>query len=268
MKLKKDYSMNFNVVDIGSANYECIEVPWGLTAVQEAAFWRKRGSNNKTKSWLPPFYHTKYHYTIMPKYNFASCLIQKNMATVQVSTYCYLENPAEFHAQNKSIQSMWWGDSLCTSYRPRHFLNGTQFADLLSNGTKFFAVIRDPFDRFVSGYVDKCINEVGWLNEVQRCFGCLDDLRCFLDAVYRLLVDYQAGKINRMTNMAEYYITHFAPQTWYCDFEHHKNDYTFIIYHGGVNGSERTAAEFDQMYASSNVPKEQRDYIQSEMLRT
>ncbi|VDL78478.1 unnamed protein product [Nippostrongylus brasiliensis] len=103
----------------------------------------------------------------MPKYKLASCLIQKNMATVQVSTYCYLENPAEFHAQNKSIQSMWWGDS-----------------------------------------------EVGWLNEIQRCFGCLDDLRCFLDAVYRLLVDYQAGKINRMTNMAEYYITHFAPQTW------------------------------------------------------
>ncbi|WKY07249.1 hypothetical protein Q1695_007018 [Nippostrongylus brasiliensis] len=204
----------------------------------------------------------------MSEYNFASCLIQKNMATIQVSTYCYLKNPAEFHAQNKSIHSVWWGDSLCVGYRARQQMNGTQFANLLSKGTKFFAVIRDPFDRFVSGYVDKCFNELDFdfLNESERCFGCFDDLRCFLDAVYRLLVDYQAGKIAKLTRMAEYYVTHFAPQTWYCDFEHHKNDYTFIVYHGGVNGTEQTAAEFDQMYASSNVPKEQRDYIRSEML--
>ncbi|VDL76295.1 unnamed protein product [Nippostrongylus brasiliensis] len=138
----------------------------------------------------------------MSEYNFASCLIQKNMATIQVSTYCYLKNPAEFHAQNKSIHSVWWGDSLCVGYRARQQMNGTQFANLLSKGTKFFAVIRDPFDRFVSGYVDKCFNELDFdfLNESERCFGCFDDLRCFLDAVYRLLVDYQAGKIAKLTH--------------------------------------------------------------------
>ncbi|VDO84033.1 unnamed protein product [Heligmosomoides polygyrus] len=69
-----------------------------------------------------------------------------------------------------------------------------------------FAVVRHPIDRFLSGYLDKCHR---W-----RCFGCGGDMRCFIEKMHRILIEFSHKTIRR-TRMLRYYVLHFAPQTWF-----------------------------------------------------
>ncbi|KJH47439.1 hypothetical protein DICVIV_06470 [Dictyocaulus viviparus] len=67
--------------------------------------------------------------------------------------------------------------------------------------------------------------------------------------------------------MTRYILHHFAPQSWYCDFKHHKNKYILIKYYTGTNATKRIADEFDSVFLRAEVPSEQRAVIHSEMLK-
>ncbi|KAK5970744.1 hypothetical protein GCK32_020242, partial [Trichostrongylus colubriformis] len=62
-------------------------------------------------------------------------------------------------------------------------------------------------------------------------------------------------------------LRHFAPQTWFCDFKNHKNDYILIKQHMGPNGPRRIAEEYDAVLKRANVPSDLRQIIHSELLK-
>ncbi|VDL63113.1 unnamed protein product [Nippostrongylus brasiliensis] len=113
----------------------------------------------------------------------------------------------------------------------------------------------------------KFFSEVDYWSADERCFGCYEDVRCFAETIHRVLVDLQSGTLTAPTGQAEYYIAHFAPQVWWCHFDFFKRDYTLVTYHRGINGTQETAAEMDEIFAAENVPTEQRTYIHTELLK-
>ncbi|WKY08550.1 hypothetical protein Q1695_007793 [Nippostrongylus brasiliensis] len=248
---------------------EAPAAPAPPNAVEEGVIrWKRRMSNDITPT-IPP--QNRYlddfrkELQISYKYNMASCQIPFNMANILQSTICFLENPAIFLAQNKSISSPSSGDNrLCDNNRAEKQLNSTQLTQMIADETQFFAVIRDPIDRFISGYIDKCLSNIDTFPEGDQCFGCRDDLRCFIRILYRILIEFQSGKPVTITKLWSY-INYFGPQTWFCDFEHRKKRYTLIHYHRGLRAAERIAAQLDKVLTSANVPVDQRAYIRREL---
>ncbi|WKX92412.1 hypothetical protein Q1695_010441 [Nippostrongylus brasiliensis] len=198
---------------------------------------------------------------IVPKYRLGVCEIQKNMATISYSIFCFLNNPNEFRSWNRTISTDYWNVSMCGKFPTRESYDDT--IRVIGPNSTLFTVVRHPFERFLSAYLDKCINSQRFHRDV-RCFGCGTDLRCFVLAIHRVLSLYHRGAI-RKTPMVRIMVRHFAPQTWYCDFQKHKYDYRLIRYHSGPGGKVRVAKEFDEVLASAGVPADLRAVIASEM---
>lgn len=72
-----------------------------------------------------------------------------------------------------------------------------------------FTVTRDPVDRFISGFVDKCVNEKTWLEHPSRCNGCKTNLTCFTEKQYDRLL-----RLSKGANLNSFDDRHFAPQSW------------------------------------------------------
>lgn len=62
----------------------------------------------------PPVNKTIMFFQTAPRYQLATCAIQKNMATIQWTLFCFLKDPAKFVASNRTITSSkkWDGRSL------------------------------------------------------------------------------------------------------------------------------------------------------------
>uniref|UniRef100_A0A0N4Z216 T5orf172 domain-containing protein n=1 Tax=Parastrongyloides trichosuri TaxID=131310 RepID=A0A0N4Z216_PARTI len=85
----------------------------------------------------------------------------------------------------------------------------------------WFAIKRNPLERFISSFVDKCINEVS--NKrfgYEICYGCNSDVRCFVDVQ---LMRARLFMKNPIYIEETYEDRHFMPQSWFCNFEKYKN---------------------------------------------
>uniref|UniRef100_A0AC34FKL1 Sulfotransferase n=1 Tax=Panagrolaimus sp. ES5 TaxID=591445 RepID=A0AC34FKL1_9BILA len=71
---------------------------------------------------------------------------------------------------------------------------------------QLFAIVRDPFERFLSGFVHLCVIDK------YDCYKCKsDNLTCFLENAYQQAINYANGK-----NIIEYHVDgHIFPQNWY-----------------------------------------------------
>ena len=84
-------------------------------------------------------------------------------------------------------------------------------------------VVRDPLERFISGFLDKCRIHKVWLYESKtHCFRCKDDVSCFLKKLDETLRDPKIRVLDMDTH-------HFIPQSWYCEMgKYMTNNYTII----------------------------------------
>ncbi|KAK6043949.1 hypothetical protein COOONC_18546, partial [Cooperia oncophora] len=160
-------------------------------------------------------------------------------------------------------------DKLCDRSFVRN--NISSVVDAVGANSTLFTVIRHPIDRFLSGYVDKCMNELTYYTEKERCFGCRNDIQCFVDILHAVFMQYyeKNGKPTddpELARMYHYYIRHFAPQTWYCEFDKYKNDYIILNYHIGPNSTQRIADDFHKVFKQAHVPDNLLQTIYSEMM--
>ncbi|UMM29796.1 hypothetical protein L5515_011980 [Caenorhabditis briggsae] len=202
---------------------------------------------------VPPFYNYLQDFTISPRYGISLCLLPKVLSTTGTATICYLEDPDKFAADNRTISTETYITRFCErnemkSYNMvKHYLNDN-FENII--------VTRNPYDRFISGFTEKCVNDL----EDDYCHGCGTDMRCFLQKEYRRLM--------RMSMLFPVYTvadTHFAPQTWYCDMRNTLKNSTIVRF--SLQGIEKVKMIDDMLnvFRRRKVPERQLDEIREQL---
>uniref|UniRef100_A0A1I7WCW4 WAPL domain-containing protein n=1 Tax=Heterorhabditis bacteriophora TaxID=37862 RepID=A0A1I7WCW4_HETBA len=93
------------------------------------------------------------------------------------------------------------------------------------NDWKFTVVTREPVDRFLSGFIDRCIR-VG-----DSCAGCGINMTCFLETEYKRALEYAYSEEHSLLK-PRFSIEdlHVFPQNWRCNMETFYGKYEFIRY--------------------------------------
>ncbi|EYB90906.1 hypothetical protein Y032_0212g2229 [Ancylostoma ceylanicum] len=206
---------------------------------------------------IPPFFRFREEYLVAKKYRLATCQIEKVMSTIRGGMFCYLTDSKNFTAHNRKISQEHWGNSFCKRRHIRKDLD--KIYKELGQKTTVFAIVRDPFDRLISGYVDKCMKEAFYTKN--SCYNCTGNFSCFVRNLHmslqkRFALEHIKGSF--------YNDRHFAPQTWYCDFRNHLHDYAIIKYSPGKEDPE-TAAAIDELFEEAGVPSHERETIGREL---
>ncbi|KIH45107.1 hypothetical protein ANCDUO_24857 [Ancylostoma duodenale] len=115
----------------------------------------------KAAACVPPLQDFAYSYRIADRYLLLACAIEKNFSTVLTAIFCFLFDGHGFLEDGRDLTS--------DKYQFRFCANRNEYDSLATIYEKFkfdpnvwdmIAVVRDPFERFVSGFADKCLRQV------------------------------------------------------------------------------------------------------------
>ncbi|KAI6219341.1 hypothetical protein M3Y99_01662500 [Aphelenchoides fujianensis] len=160
-----------------------------------------------------------------PNLRLGACVIQKGLSTVVSSLLCFLRNETAFRAAGRSFDSEYAADQFCPKAEEAGSVAEAKRSNEGGEWT-FFVVVRDPIDRFLSGYVDKCIRNP---TRYRFCNGCGANFTCFVLSEFRRFErQIRAGRLERT-----FEDRHFAPQNWHCDLDREH----FRCYQGTQNHS-------------------------------
>ncbi|PAV55822.1 hypothetical protein WR25_07161 [Diploscapter pachys] len=196
---------------------------------------------------------------ISPKYKIAFCPLQKSLSSILVGMICYLEHEEELK-KIKNINQGWQFEDLCMKEGRSTYLTG-QAAKEFMNGERGgkdylkIAIVRNPVDRFLSGFSDKCSRVMnGKLHKGRDCYECDNSMECILKTLYFRSKLYLNGSLNGHVETKDeipYIDRHLVPQSWSCDFVHHLNDYKIIKYE--AENSTNVLNELFEIFRSRNV---------------
>ncbi|KAE9546995.1 hypothetical protein FO519_009793, partial [Halicephalobus sp. NKZ332] len=143
---------------------------------------------------------------------------------------CFLYDTEKFLANNKTINTEYSDYRFCAGLNEAGSMDAikakknSNYTDENAHLWTHTVVVREPMERFVSGFLDKCIVEKVWLKWKETCFGCKDDLSCFLKRLDKTMIYPNLRKLTMDTH-------HFAPQSWYCEMGTYMyNNYTVLRY--------------------------------------
>ncbi|KAE9547364.1 hypothetical protein FO519_009426 [Halicephalobus sp. NKZ332] len=113
------------------------------------------------------------------------------------------------------------------------------------------ALVRDPVERFVSGFIDKCYFE-------NRCNECGKSLSCFLIEFYEKTM---RSSRNPTGSIEDNYMTrHFFPQNWQCEFSNYMGNYSVIKYSSG-KGKSAFYKDLKKVLSSAKVPESKVEFV-------
>ncbi|CAD5207180.1 unnamed protein product [Bursaphelenchus okinawaensis] len=199
------------------------------------------------------------------KYNIAACIIQKSMSTVLQGMICYLRNEKAFERQKRHINEL-SRDRFCLHKNEDNSMThamerivsqsgvNKRKAERVMRQTKKIVVVREPVERFLSGFVDKCIRKPYTKN---YCNGCKANMTCFILREYdRMLRQGQLTKLSRT-----FEDRHFFPQTWRCDFDKYP-----ISTYEKVHYTTNTSELFNRFkIVLNNIPERSLQFLKNEL---
>ncbi|KAL6742183.1 hypothetical protein Aduo_015360 [Ancylostoma duodenale] len=188
----------------------------------------------------------KHSFKVSKKYDLSICSIPKVMSTFGTSLICFLKNPSKFKALGRRISTEKWATSLCS----KRYVHSNYTLSERELGSIRIAFIREPIDRFLSGFVNKCILKTS--HETDSCYGCGSNLNCFVEEFRKQLWDvYTKNNPNY-----RFLITNtLAPQSWYCDFKEHIHDYVYIRYGNHSNGELGMVSQLHDVLKHAGIPQ-------------
>ncbi|ETN69510.1 hypothetical protein NECAME_05223 [Necator americanus] len=208
---------------------------------------------------VPPFYNYWSVYVTSPPFNFhhqlSTCLVEKTMTTLRSAIMCFLSFHDEFVDRNRTISTESHSTRYC--YKDNTFYNFPDAQASTKGNQTMFSLVRHPIDRFLSGYVNKCIMEAP---KDHRCYGCNENLNCFVERLYETLWEAYNSKMTEY----DFDLAHFAPQTWYCQYRTNLNNYVLVDY---STETEELVRQLDLVYGRAGVPQSYRVVISSEIRR-
>ncbi|CAJ0567592.1 unnamed protein product, partial [Mesorhabditis spiculigera] len=110
-----------------------------------------------------------------------------------------------------------------------------------------YVLVRDPLERFISGFVHKCLRSSA---RGQNCYQCDDNITCLMENQYKSLKKISDTGIVPYLHTVE--DSHFAPQNWNCELQAHYNDYKIFKYsHENIGAILESVFED---FANASVP--------------
>ncbi|CAI5439894.1 unnamed protein product [Caenorhabditis angaria] len=169
---------------------------------------------------IPAFVKFRQQYRTSTKHGLLACAIEKNFSTFLTAIMCYLTDSARFLAANRTLDRDIYDSRLC-----KNINEFTELRKIRGNSKMhLFTVVRDPVERFVSGFVDKCLREKTWQKHHHRCGGCQTNLTCFIHVMYSRMSNFA----HRQTRNVYFDDSHFFPQSWRCEFSQNIARYTIL----------------------------------------
>ncbi|EYC45062.1 hypothetical protein Y032_0440g1508 [Ancylostoma ceylanicum] len=157
---------------------------------------------------------------VAPKYKLSTCVVQKSMSTVMTAIFCYLFDEDGFQQAGRELLKETKRTRFCENRNEARSMRSLRwhFGIRKEDDWIHTMVTRDPVDRFLFGFVDKCIKCVFPVTVYQRmplpgeyCNGCKANMTCFIIKEYERMVS--EVKKDRFTRTFE--DRHFFPQNWF-----------------------------------------------------
>ncbi|KAI6236447.1 hypothetical protein M3Y95_00158600 [Aphelenchoides besseyi] len=177
---------------------------------------------------VPPLRSFDSKFRSAKTFKIGTCVIEKSMSTIMAAITCLLHDHQAFLSANRTVSNDMYENRFCkdkNEYKSLRQLLQENSLNESNPGWLFLAAIRDPIDRFLSGYVDKCIKEQKRKSSPGRCYGCgTKNLTCFVERLYTRAMRYANGD----TRLQSYEDIHLFPQNWHCNFNSFFSKFTFL----------------------------------------
>ncbi|KAI6208078.1 hypothetical protein M3Y96_00076600 [Aphelenchoides besseyi] len=180
---------------------------------------------------VPPLRKFESRFRKAPGLKTQVCVIEKNMSTILTAIICYFFNPRRFRNANRNVNREVFSGRFCARKNEAYAFMA-RVPDGLNRTSEWLhlSVSREPVERFVSGFVDKCLIEKIYTKRRGTCNGCRDNVTCFLEREYDRMRRFAKGE--RLNSFDD---RHFFPQNWRCDYAHYFSHYKIIRYSNNEN---------------------------------
>ncbi|CEF61863.1 Sulfotransferase family-containing protein [Strongyloides ratti] len=158
-----------------------------------------------------------------------SCFVHKNMCTVMSEILCLIQYP-KLYNNGRKITDQIYKNRTCKNVNEKNSINFIYESTTESKTNKswiYLMIIRNPIDRFISGFIDRCDNDHIDMFSPKYCYGCRKNLTCALNNIYNRMSLLFFNKYLLIKNPDDY---HFAPQTWRCNLQKDFHLFTFLNY--------------------------------------
>uniref|UniRef100_A0AC35TI38 Carbohydrate sulfotransferase n=1 Tax=Rhabditophanes sp. KR3021 TaxID=114890 RepID=A0AC35TI38_9BILA len=227
---------------------------------------------NKANVCLKPYQKLNEEFVrkvvIAPKYKMLNCIMPKCMSTVTSKIFSYLYD-------NESYKSFeWQQNGISSSHHLNDFSSIKNFLfnkKLGMNELKEWRLsvfIREPLDRIISAFIDKCYLERHYLElgllypGKELCYGCKTNLTCFLEKQYERSHLYDLKKIT----FTGYEDQHVFPMNWFCSFGELQHNYTIYKTSSDKSGTLRYRDNILEILKSQNVSNSEIEYIDKNII--
>uniref|UniRef100_A0AAF5D1F4 Sulfotransferase family-containing protein n=1 Tax=Strongyloides stercoralis TaxID=6248 RepID=A0AAF5D1F4_STRER len=217
-------------------------------------------THNSIKTFLKKEHFAIGYHVIAPKYNLTSCYIGKSLSSITLGVFCYLYDEKKFLEKYKKVKNGAANRKICKSKNSyssilniaKQYSNENE-TEILTNWTNLM-IIREPVSRFLSGFVQLCVLNIGLTNNHPYCFNCKKDMKCFLKQLYNHIINLD----NKLTEVDKFIMYHFYPQSWQCEYFKYKDNYKIILYTSDTN---KFYNEYLLKLEESLVPNEKIKFI-------
>uniref|UniRef100_A0A0N5BS88 Sulfotransfer_1 domain-containing protein n=1 Tax=Strongyloides papillosus TaxID=174720 RepID=A0A0N5BS88_STREA len=207
----------------------------------------------------------KSNYFVLKKYKLNVCTIGKNFSSMIGAIFCYLFNDKLFLSKHKHLNEDYWATRACGN--KFLFTSMRQFSSrykigrykLFQKNWKHFIIIRNPVERFLSGFTHICVKTMNDTPSLSTCYYCKGNMECVLENLYKTLKTYS----HNGTQTTFHIRYHFFPQTWLCHYDKYKKDYIKVYYES--MDKKKFYSQLIDILRSQKVPKKKIDYIRWEL---
>ncbi|XGW28000.1 hypothetical protein V3C99_008084, partial [Haemonchus contortus] len=214
---------------------------------------QKLCENEKNCEIIPPFRTYYPAYSIAgPGHRVSSCMIPKNMSTVLSAIFCALFTHS---LRNSSRPVTKMGREICNQRNELH--NYKQIKNI-AHGQPWvnFVMVREPAERFLSGFMYMCSPGNG---ENSVCEGCAGDIKCALRRTLESSRRFAAGDLTA----SSYLLWHLGPQNWHCDFQ--RNLEHFKLIHYSPENKEKLNSDLSKVLEEGKVDRSDVELIASQV---
>ncbi|KAI6182723.1 hypothetical protein M3Y97_00411500 [Aphelenchoides bicaudatus] len=217
----------------------------------------------------PPFMRLESRIRTAPKYNLAACIIHKSMSTVLQAILCFLYDEKSFHDAGRVFSRELAKNRFCYNknefkevYNARKAISmarRNKSIDIVTEAKPLLlAIIRNPIDRFLSGFIDKCIRKP---SKTGYCNNCKANMTCFVMTEYdRLMKQVKSKKLART-----FEDMHFFPQAWRCNFEKQLEKYHLLYYTSHSTLLKDFVGQLNTVFEQQGVPHASLEYISDQL---